>query len=140
MMGEEPSVMAASGVSTICRTLDRMVITDTYRSPPVAASTLLQLMVTRLLVSCIMKPAVPRLTMSRIRASPASRSRKGSRRTRYSARRCRKPSRNTADKTWDSTVAAAAPATPMPKAKMKRGSSTRLATAPITTLDIPTIT
>ena len=38
---------------------------------------------------------------------------------------------------WESTVATAAPATPMSKAKMKSGSSTMLSTAPSTTENMP---
>lgn len=41
-----------------------IVMTEMYISPPVTDSTLLQQIVTTLLVSCMMKPAVPRLTIS----------------------------------------------------------------------------
>ena len=133
-------MMALSGVSTIWRTLDRMVMTETYRSPPVAARTLLQQIVTTLLVSCMMKPAVPKLRISRRQAKLAASARGGRRRRRYSALVHRKNSTNAAERTWESTVATAAPATPMPSAKMKIGSRTRFAAAPITTLVMPMVT
>ena len=38
----------------------------------------------------------------------------------------------------ESTVAIAAPRTPIPKAKIKIGSSTKFATAPLNTLSMPT--
>ena len=38
---------------------------------------------------------------------------------------------------WESTVATAAPATPMSKTKMKSGSSTMLSAAPSTTENMP---
>ena len=64
---------------------------------------------------------------------------------RSSRRRChlvffpvRNFSTHTADTAWDKMVARAAPCTPMPKAKMKMGSSTVLRMAPMSTVFIPT--
>ena len=123
----------------IWRTLDTIVITETYRSPPVTARTLLQQMVTRLLVSCMINPAVPRLTMffNRVRESASSRNFKSF--TLYSALLCKKFTTKAADKNWDKIVAMAAPLIPKPNTKIKIGSRIRFVTAPRATDNIPTV-
>ena len=61
---------------------------------------------------------------------------------RVSRSRVRFPSRkritHAAESSWDSTVARAAPDTPMSSRKMKMGSSTILAAAPMRVVTIPT--
>ena len=114
-------------------------MTEMYTSPPVTDSTLLQQIVTTLLVSCMMKPAVPRLTISPMQRLLAGSRRKGSGCTRYSDLQRRKYTTNAAESSCESTVAAAAPRMPMPNTKMNTGSSTRLAAAPIITLSIPAV-
>ena len=49
----------------------------------------------------------------------------------------RKNRTKAADRHWEITVAMAAPRTPSPRAKIKRGSSTRLVPAPIATDNMP---
>ena len=43
------------------------------------------------------------------------------------------------ESTWEMTVAIAAPATPIPKMKMKIGSKIRFVTAPIATVNMPVV-
>ena len=138
-MGEEPSVMARIGVSTICRTLEMIVMTETYRSPPVWARTLLQQMETRLLVSCITKPEVPRLTIFLAYCQEPGSSLCCSRRTRISAFFIRKYNTNPAERHCEITVAMAAPLMPRCNAKIKIGSKMRLATAPMVMESIPVV-
>ena len=116
-----------------------MVITDMYTSPPVTPSTLLQQIVTRLLVSCIIKPAVPRLTIFFAYSTQLCSSFFCKSRAFISAFRSRKRSTYAADKNWESTVAIAAPLIPSPNTKINSGSRIRLATAPIATDSIPVV-
>ena len=83
----------------------------------------------------IKKPDSPRERMRFTR--PAWRRIQEKRRWRMARRPVRKRSTQTADTPWEMTVARAAPFTPMPSRKMKMGSSTRLSTAPMTTVIIP---
>ena len=139
MTGEDPSVIAWIGVSMICRILDTIVITEIYRSPPVTESTLLQQIVTRLLVSCMIKPAVPRLIIFFARLPQSWISSPDRRRTFNSVFFRRKYRTNAAERICDNTVAIAAPRIPSPNTKIKTGSRIRLAIAPIATENIPVV-
>ena len=131
--------MAWIGVSMICRILDTIVITEIYRSPPVTESTLLQQIVTRLLVSCMIKPAVPRLIIFFARLPQSRISSPDRRRTFNSVFFRRKYRTNAAERICDNTVAIAAPRIPSPNTKIKTGSRIRLAIAPIATENIPVV-
>ena len=109
----------------ICRILDTIVITEIYRSPPVTESTLLQQIVTRLLVSCMIKPAVPRLIIFFARLPQSRISSPDRRRTFNSVFFRRKYRTNAAERICDNTVAIAAPRIPSPNTKIKTGSRIR---------------
>ena len=88
-----------------------------------------------------------RLSVARMRKGgkpiPATRSmreRSGrSRPMRMGGLRKRNQRLNAQLKNWERTVATAAPATPMSRAKMNTGSRTMLATAPMRTAAMPTV-
>ena len=81
------------------------------------------------------KPEAPRARMRRTRAAW---SRRVFHRSRRSARRpVRNFSTHRAEQPWASTVARAAPRTPISRAKMKMGSSTMFTAAPRATVIIP---
>ena len=96
-------------------------------------------MLTRLFVSCITNPAVPRLTIFFASFPQVRISSLYNKRTLYSAFFERKYKTYPADKHWDKTVAIAAPRIPRLSIKMKSGSRTILAMAPITTEIIPVV-
>ena len=100
---------------------------------------LLQQMLTKLLVSCMINPAVPRLTIFFTTVTEAANSFHFNRRTLYSAFLCKKKSTNAADRNWERIVAVAAPLIPMPNRKIKTGSRSRFATAPMATDNIPMV-
>ena len=97
----------------------------------------LQATATRLLVNCMMKLAVPRLTISFMVFISGLPEASGLRRSSAPGFR-RKRMTNKADRHCEMTVATAAPATPMPSTKMKIGSRTMLATVPIRMVIMPT--
>ena len=116
--------------------LESTVIAPTAMSPPYFSSEELKHTVMRLSVDCMMKGEAPR---ARAGSTTLAWGRRCSR------RRChlvllpvRNFSTHTAETAWDRMVARAAPRTPMPKAKMKMGSSTVLRIAPISTVFMPT--
>ena len=114
-----------------------IVITDMYTSPPVTDSTLLQQTVTKLLVSCIIKPAVPRLIIFLQYPMHPDNSFFFKSRTFNSAFLCKKAITNKAEKICEITVAIAAPQTPICNTKIKTGSSRIFNTAPTVTEHIP---
>ena len=108
----------------------------TAMSPPYFSREELKHTVIRLSVDCMMKGEAPRARAGSTTWACGRR---------YAARRChlvffpvRNLSTHTADTAWDKMVARAAPWTPMPKAKMKMGSSTVFRMAPISTVFMPT--
>ena len=86
-------------------------------------------------LDCMTKEARPSATQGRSRRAGTSRFFRRRRSAVFF------PSRKTTTQTHDSpceiTVASAAPRTPMPSAKMKIGSRTMLAAAPMSTVSIP---
>ena len=128
--------MPCRGSMANCMTLERMVMAPTARSPPYFSREALKHTEMTLSLACMMKVAVPRATQGRI-----SRGRMGRDAFSSRSRVCfprRKVTTHTQDTAWDSTVARAAPRTPMSRAKMNRGSSRMLHTAPMRTVFMPT--
>ena len=86
-------------------------------------------------LACMMKAERPRATQGRMslgwrrRVSRFKRSRVFS-----PVRKCRTQAQ---ESPWERTVARVAPRTPIPRAKMKRGSKRMLATAPMSTVRMP---
>ena len=118
-----------------CMTLARMVIAPTARSPPYWRRLVLKQTLRMLSVNCMIKGDTPRARQGR-RIFRRSRSvRRCKRRVVRFPRRKHRIHRQEAP--WDSTVARAAPCTPMSRAKMKMGSSTMLHPAPRATVSIP---
>lgn len=103
--------------------------------PPYRCSTALSTMSSRLSVARMMKGERPKASTRRIiRAEyPPKVMRTGV------FRWNRNSSTNAQLATWDSTVASAAPATPMRSVKMNRGSSRMFSTAPSSTVAMPVV-
>ena len=130
------------GWKTISRTEVMAVMAATYRSPvpegaPQLWSWALPMAWTRLLVTEKVKPVRPR-PHTRRKMGPSSPRLPRSRR-RMARRPVRKASTQAAEQTWAITVASAAPRTPMPRTKIKRGSRIRLITAPSSVVIMPVL-
>ena len=119
-----------------CMTLDRMVMAPTARSPPYFSREALKHTEMTLSLACMMNAAVPRATQGRISRGRMGRAAFSSRSRVFFPRR--KEITHTQEMPWDSTVARAAPRTPMSRTKMNSGSSRMLATAPMSTVFMPT--
>ena len=112
-----------------------MVITLTYIVPPRSRSCVLYSIWTRLLVNERVKPLTPRAMMRPVRL-PVRRIFTARRGTGV-VERVRYRSTHRAETAWETTVAAAAPRTPMRNTKMKTGSSTIFTIAPSATVIMP---
>ena len=139
MTGCEAFVSPWMGRETTSRRELSAVMMPMYISPSMTPPTLfkvaLQAICTAPLEAFITKPVVPSATMLfKMRASGLK----------YCLRRRsvvffpqRKSSTHAAETACERTVAMAAPLTPSPKVKMKRGSSAMLTTAPAATVIMP---
>ena len=123
------------GRQATSRTDCKTAMIPTYTSPPNRDRVLFAAICTALLDACMINPAVPRLTISRTRLPSSS---SAFLRSRHNVRLpSRKLITHTTDSSWEITVAAAAPAMPICKTKIKMGSRMILAMAPIKRVAMP---
>ena len=127
--------MPCSGSMANCITLVRIVMAPTAMSPPYLSREALKHTEMTLSLACIVNVARPSATHGRMSFGETKR---------FSRRRRKNaffPHRNTSthahDSPCESTVASAAPRTPMPSAKMKIGSRMMFAAAPMSTVYMP---
>ena len=130
MIGTNPCANPVNGTLANCIELCRIVNALMYISPN-SFRLLLRTNPTKLSVLAIMKGDTPKANMERIifRSSPIYRFSKG----REARREKRKLTTHTALHAWESTVAKAAPFTPMSNQKIKIGSRMMFNKAPIRT-------
>ena len=136
-MGWAPCPSPCSGSMANCMTLVRMVMAPTARSPPYFSSEVLKHTEITLSLACMTNRALPSARQGRMTLACR---RRLHRRIRIKVfLPSKKDSTHRQDSPWDSTVASAAPCTPMWKPKINSGSSAVLATAPMSTESIPTL-